>query len=128
MAHDETAEPAGTPARGAQTVAPVQASALRFAASILGEASYTPQAELKGTLSAPSRVSEPVVQPVVQPVAEPVVQPVAAPPAPAEPAPAEPAPAEPAPADPVADRAAEPVPAERGGWFGRLVAKLLGRG
>ncbi|WP_432483273.1 hypothetical protein [Kineococcus esterisolvens] len=120
MAHDETAEPAGTPARGAQTVAPVQASALRFAASILGEASYTPQAELKGTLSAPSRVSEPV--------AEPVVQPVAAPPAPAEPAPAEPAPAEPAPAEPVADRAAEPVPAERGGWFGRLIAKLLGRG
>ncbi len=33
---------------GAQTVAPVQASALLFAASILGEGSYTPEQELKG--------------------------------------------------------------------------------
>lgn len=36
---DETPD---TAVRGAQTVAPVQASALLFAASILGEASYTP--------------------------------------------------------------------------------------
>ncbi|NAZ78314.1 hypothetical protein GTQ99_23320, partial [Kineococcus sp. T13] len=50
--------PADQP-RGAQTVAPVQASALQFAASILGEGGYTPEAELKGTLSAPARVQEP---------------------------------------------------------------------
>ncbi|MCI2239607.1 hypothetical protein MO973_38585 [Paenibacillus sp. TRM 82003] len=106
MTADETAEPTGTPVRGAQTVAPVQASALQFAASILGEASYTPQAELRGTLSAPSRVTEPVA-------AAPVEEPVAA--APVE---------EPVIAAPVE----EPVAEQPKGWFGRLLAKLFGRG
>ena len=104
-AGESTAE---APVRGAQTVAPVQASALRFAASILGEGGYTPEAQLNGTLSAPSRVAEPVAQPVAEPVAHPVAEPVAR---------------------PAAEPVAEPVvAAERKGWFGRLLDKLLGRG
>ncbi|WP_337062157.1 hypothetical protein [Kineococcus sp. G2] len=119
MTADETAEPTGAPARGAQTVAPVQASALQFAASILGEASYTPQAELKGTLSAPSRVTEPVAQPVAEPVTAPVAEPVTAPVA---------APVVEPVAQPVAAPAGEPVAEQPRSWFGRLLAKLLGRG
>ena len=143
---DETDETPDTAVRGAQTVAPVQASALLFAASILGEASYTPDQELKGTLHTPARVHEeeavapapvapaPVVaQPVVaQPVvAQPVVpepvvpEPVVQPPAPVVQAPRSagvvpPAPVPAAPAAPVA----EPV---KKGFFARLIDKLLGR-
>ncbi|MEZ0165869.1 hypothetical protein AB2L27_14010 [Kineococcus sp. LSe6-4] len=110
---------AGRPS-GAQTVAPVQASALLHAASILGEASYTPEQELKGTLHAAARTeaqptAQPTAQPVAQPVAPPAVQPVvAAPPARAAAAPAEPV--------------AAPQPAERKGFLARLLDKLLGRG
>ncbi|GAB3469336.1 hypothetical protein AB1207_07435 [Kineococcus endophyticus] len=107
---------------GAQTVAPVQASALLFAASILGEGSYTPEQELKGTLNAAGRVEahtpapvEPVVEQVVEPVVEQVVAPVPAPQPVAQPAPT------PAPA-------AAPAPVERKGFFARLIDKLLGRG
>ena len=109
--------PADQP-RGAQTVAPVQASALQFAASILGEGGYTPEAELKGTLSAPARVQEPVAQPVAQPA--PVV------PAPA-PAPA--AESAPVAAQALEEAVEEPVEqAPRKGFWARLVAKLTGRG
>ncbi|MEW1956540.1 hypothetical protein [Kineococcus sp. NPDC059986] len=116
---------------GAQTVAPIQASALLFAASILGEGSYTPEQELKGTLNAGARtetpevpapaapVAQPVAQPAPQPVAEPVAQPAPRP----EPQPVRavvpPARVEPAPA---------PQPVERKGFFARLLDKLLGRG
>ena len=112
---DETPD---TAVRGAQTVAPVQASALQFAASILGEASYTPDQQLKGTLSAPARThEEPVVEadvPVVAPRPEPVVETPRStgvvPPARVE--------------APVREAVAAPV---RKGFFARLVDKLLGR-
>ncbi|WP_432541939.1 hypothetical protein [Kineococcus sp. SYSU DK002] len=122
---DETSD---APVRGAQTVAPVQASALQFAASILGEASYTPEQELHGTLTAAGRHE---TEPVAEPVAEPVVAPE--PVAEVRPEPVVPAP-RPAP-QPVAEVPAE-VPAQVSeevapvakGWFGRLLDKLLGRG
>ncbi|WP_432498269.1 hypothetical protein [Kineococcus gypseus] len=118
MATDDTTGTADAPARGAQTVAPVQASALQFAASILGESSYTPEAQLGGTLSVPGRAgaqpdprpAQPVTQPVIEPVAPPVARPVAEPVA-----------------QPVAEPVAEPV-AQRKGWFGRLLDALLRRG
>ncbi|GAA0318418.1 hypothetical protein [Kineococcus aurantiacus] len=99
-------------ARGAQTVAPIQASALLHAASILGEASYTPEQELHGTLSATRHEAE-TPQPVAAPapVAEPVPAPVAEPVA--EPAPVE---------------VPAPVEAPAKGFFARLLDKLLGRG
>lgn len=123
---DETPD---TAVRGAQTVAPVQASALLFAASILGEASYTPDQELKGTLSSPARVHEEEVVEAPEPV---VAKPVVAEPAPVVEAPrsagvvppvrveAPPAPI----AAPVAAPVVEPV---RKGFFARLIDKLLGR-
>ncbi|WP_432493698.1 hypothetical protein [Kineococcus auxinigenes] len=122
MAHDDTEAPTGVPPRGAQTVAPVQASALQFAASILGEASYTPEAQLNAALSAPARVSEQPVaeQPVAEPAAPVVAQPVAQQPV-AEPV-------VPVVAQPVAEPAAQPVAEQPRGWFGRLIAKLFGRG
>lgn len=108
---------------GAQTVAPVQASALLFAASILGEGSYTPEQELKGTLNAAGRAEAHTaapVEPVVEPVVEQVVEPAPAP----KPVPAPQPVAQPAPAEP----AAAPAPVQRKGFFARLVDKLLGRG
>jgi hypothetical protein len=107
---DETDETPDTAVRGAQTVGPVQASALQFAASILGEASYTPDQELRGTLSAPARVHEEVVaQPV--PVVEAPRSAGVVPPARVE--------------APVAEAVvAAPV---RKGFFARLLDKLLGR-
>ncbi|WP_432523123.1 hypothetical protein [Kineococcus sp. SYSU DK006] len=116
------------PPRGAQTVAPVQASALQFAASILGEGGYTPEAELKGTLSAPARVQEPVAAPAAEPVAQPAPVPAPAP-APAAESVAAPAPRP----EPVAQRVEDPVAAPvaegpRKGFWARLVAKLTGRG
>ncbi|WP_432533863.1 hypothetical protein [Kineococcus arenarius] len=119
MAHDDTEAPTGVPARGAQTVAPVQASALQFAASILGEASYTPEAQLNASLSAPARVSEPAAQPTA-PVEQPVV-PVAVPVA-------EPVVPVAEPVVPVAEPVEQPVVEQPRGWFGRLIAKLFGRG
>lgn len=128
---DETPD---TAVRGAQTVAPVQASALLFAASILGEASYTPDQELKGTLSSPARVHEeevveapvPVAAPapvVAQPVVEPVVEPVVA-----EPAPVVAAPRSAGVVPPVRVETPAPVVEPvRKGFFARLVDKLLGR-
>ncbi|WP_380171173.1 hypothetical protein ACFEMC_19585 [Kineococcus sp. DHX-1] len=106
---------------GAQTVAPVQASALLFAASILGEGSYTPEQELKGTLNAAGRAEAHTPAPV-EPVFEPVVEQVV------EQAPA-PTP-QPAPlpvAQPVAEPAPTPVPVEHKGFLARLIDKLLGR-
>ena len=124
---DETPD---TAVRGAQTVAPVQASALLFAASILGEASYTPDQELKGTLSSPARVhEEEVVEapvPVAAPapvVAQPVVEPVVAKPAPVVEAPGSAGVVPPVRVETPAP-VVEPV---RKGFFARLVDKLLGR-
>lgn len=105
-----------TPERqtGAQTVAPTSASALAFAASILGEGGYTPEAELKRSLDATGRPHE---EPTPAPVArqseapKPVVEqprPSVVPPAKVE--------------TPVI--APEPV---RKGFFARLIDKLLGR-
>lgn len=104
-----------TAVRGAQTVAPVQASALLFAASILGEGGYTPEQELKGTLDAPARGHEtPAPAPVAAPVPAPAPAPVPAP----------------APA-PVAAPAPVPAPVVeapvRKGFFARLLDKLRGR-
>ncbi|NAZ81304.1 hypothetical protein GTR02_05695 [Kineococcus sp. R8] len=68
------ATPTGTqaPARGAQTVAPVQASALEFAASILGDGGYVPERRLGAALTAGGRGQDAlVVPPVVEPVVEP---------------------------------------------------------
>ena len=119
---DETPD---TAVRGAQTVAPVQASALLFAASILGEASYTPDQELKGTLSSPARVHEEEVVEAPEPV---VAEPVVAEPAPVVEAPRSAGVVPPvrveAPAAPVAAPVVEPV---RKGFFARLIDKLLGR-
>jgi hypothetical protein len=125
---DETPD---TAVRGAQTVAPVQASALLFAASILGEASYTPDQELKGTLSSPARVHEEEAVEAHVPAAAP--EPVVAKPVVAEPAPVVEAPRSAgvvppvrveAPSAPVAAPVVEPV---RKGFFARLIDKLLGR-
>ncbi|MFD0481993.1 hypothetical protein ACFQ46_05230 [Kineococcus sp. GCM10028916] len=120
---DETPD---TAVRGAQTVAPVQASALLFAASILGEASYTPDQELKGTLSSPARVHEEEVVEAPVPAAAP--EPVVAEPAPVVEAPRSAGVVPPvrveAPAAPVAAPVVEPV---RKGFFARLIDKLLGR-
>lgn len=120
---DETPD---TAVRGAQTVAPVQASALLFAASILGEASYTPDQELKGTLSTPARVheEEEVVEAYV-PAAAP--EPVVAKPAPVVEAPRSAGVVPPVRVEtPVAETVpvVEPV---RKGFFARLIDKLLGR-
>ena len=122
--------------RGAQTVAPIQASALQFAASILGEGSYTPDAELRGTLNSPTRVQEEPVAavPVAEPVAAvPVAEPVA--PAPvAVPVPTRQPVARPRPqagvVPPVQVGAGKPAQdaAPPKGWFGRFLDKLLGRG
>ncbi|WP_432561426.1 hypothetical protein [Kineococcus sp. SYSU DK003] len=115
---DETPDAAVQPrSTGAQTVAPVQASQLLFAASILGEASYTPEQELKGTLNA-TRAHEPAPQPA--PVAAPAAAPVAAP----QPAPV----AAPRPSVVPPARVEEPVEPVKKGFFARLVDKLLGRG
>ncbi|WP_432513873.1 hypothetical protein [Kineococcus sp. SYSU DK001] len=127
---DETPD---VPVRGAQTVAPVQASALQFAASILGEASYTPEQELHGTLTAAGRHEpEPVVEPVVQPVVQPVAEPVAEVRPETRPEPVVPAPRPaPQPVEEVVEEVSEevtgPAPVKKG-FFGRLVDKLLGRG
>ncbi|WP_432507573.1 hypothetical protein [Kineococcus arenarius] len=126
MAHDDTEAPTGAPARGAQTVAPVQASALQFAASILGEASYTPEAQLNASLSAPARVSEPAAQPTA-PVEQPVVEPVVPVAEPVVPVPVAEQPVV-EPVVPVAEPVEQPVVEQPRGWFGRLIAKLLGRG
>jgi len=101
---------AQTPARTAQTVAPVQASALQFAASILGEGGYTPTQQLNGTLSSPARGQEtaPVVDAPVVPApvvdAAPAVEPVR-----------------------TVGSGRHAAPAPTRGWFGRLLDKLLGR-
>ena len=91
---------AQTPARTAQTVAPVQASALQFAASILGEGGYTPTQQLNGTLSSPARGQE--TAPAVD--AAPAVEPVR-----------------------TVGSGRHAAPAPTRGWFGRLLDKLLGR-
>jgi len=59
------------PARGAQTVAPVQASALLHAAAILGDGGYVPEQRLGAALTSTARLQDaPVAQPVAgQPVA-----------------------------------------------------------
>ena len=56
--------------RRAQTVAPLDAASLQFAASILGEAEYTPEQQLNGRLTtqrgaepAPAEPAAPVVEP-----------------------------------------------------------------
>jgi len=46
------------PVRGAQTVAPVQASALLHAAAILGEGGYVPERRLGAALSSAARVQD----------------------------------------------------------------------
>ncbi|NIZ90494.1 hypothetical protein [Kineococcus rubinsiae] len=56
-----------TPVRGAQTVAPVQASALEFAAAVLGEGGYVPERQLGAALTSTARVADaPVAQPAVR--------------------------------------------------------------
>jgi len=56
------------PARGAQTVAPVQASALRYAAAILGEGGYVPERTVGAALAAAARGQDaPLAQPVSAP-------------------------------------------------------------
>lgn len=113
--------------RGAQTVAPIQASALQFAASILGEGSYTPDAELRGTLNSPTRVQEEPVAAV--PVAEPVAPAPVAVPVPTRQPVARPRP-QAGVVPPVQVGAGKPAQdaAPPKGWFGRFLDKLLGRG
>lgn len=109
---------AEVPVRGAQTVAPVQASALQIAAAILGEGGYTPTQQLNGTLSSAARGQEVAPRPAVAP--EPVAEPAVVP---------EPAvvsePAVGAVRTVGSGRSAAPAPTR--GWFGRLLDKLLGR-
>jgi hypothetical protein len=112
-----------TPERqtGAQTVAPTSASALAFAASILGEASYTPEAELKRSLDAAGRAHEEEAAPVEQPVAAPVAKAPAPQPVVEEQRPSVVPPAR------VETPVIAPEPVKKG-FFARLIDKLLGRG
>lgn len=118
---------------GAQTVAPTSASALLFAASILGEASYTPDQELKRSLDAtrahdpePAYAPEPAPAPVAAPVTAPVAAPVAVPKAPVAES-SRPSVVPPARVESRVETApvAEPVTK---GWFARFLDKLFGRG
>lgn len=103
---------AEVPVRGAQTVAPVQASALQIAAAILGEGGYTPTQQLNGTLSSAARGQDVAPRPAVAP--GPVVEPSVVP-----------EPAAQAVRTVGSGRSAAPAPTR--GWFGRLLDKLLGR-
>jgi len=62
------------PVRGAQTVAPVQASALLRAAAILGDGGYVPERQVGAALTSTARLQDApaTAQPVTAPAPAPV--------------------------------------------------------
>ncbi|MGI4896781.1 MAG: hypothetical protein ACRYF3_16885 [Janthinobacterium lividum] len=121
-------EPTDPPVvRGAQTVAPVEASALQFAASILGEGGYTPDAQLGATLSVPARVHE--TDPPGSPATgNAVTEQASTQPVPTRaPVAEERSPGGVVPPVPVEEPTDDTTPTQKKGWFGRLLEALFGR-